>query len=211
VPNILCVDDHPIVREGLKLITSEADDLTISDEANNGFETLRKVRKKQFDAVILDISMPGADGLDVLFQLKKLKPDLPVLVLSMHSEKRYAIRALKAGASGYLTKEKAPEELVSSLRMILSGHKYISVSLAERLANRLAEKENNRSTYESLSDREYQVMLRIASGEGSCEISEQLCISPKTVNTYRQRIMEKLELKTNLEIMRYAIDNNLID
>ncbi|MFC1539010.1 response regulator [Candidatus Latescibacterota bacterium] len=206
---ILIADDHPLIRKGLGQIIEDATGLFIEGEASNGFEVLEKIQIKDFDVIILDISMPGLNGLEVLKQIKIVKPDIPVLILSMYSEEQYAIRALKAGASGYLTKESAPEELVSAIRKIINGGKYISSSLAEILAyDFLGEK--NKMPHELLSDREFQVLFMIASGKTVSEIADELFLSVKTVSTYRSRLLGKMNLNNNTELVHYAFKNNII-
>ena len=205
---ILIADDHPVVREGFKQIISKADDLKVTGEALSGFEVLEKISKDNYDVVVLDLSMPGKDGLEVLKDLKNIKPELPVLILSMHPEDQIALRTFKSGASGYLNKESAPGELVNAIRKIYSGGKYVSAALAEKLITDLDKKDEE--PHESLSDREFQVFKHIASGMDVDEIAEELFISVKTVRTYRDRILEKLELKNNVEIAHYAIKNKLV-
>ena len=207
---ILIADDHAIVREGLKQILSESDDLAVADEASTGQEVLEKINKNDLDLVILDIAMPGRGGLDILKEIKTQKPKLPVLMLSMYPEEQYAVRVLKSGAAGYLTKESAPGELVMAIRQISQGKKYISPSLAEKLAVDL-EISPDKPSHETLSDREYQVMCMIASGKTLKEIADGLSLSIKTISTYRSRILEKMNLKTNAELTHYAIKNNLVD
>jgi DNA-binding NarL/FixJ family response regulator len=206
---ILVADDHPIVRQGLKQILSEYPDMTVADEAGNGKEVLTKVGKKDFDIVLLDISMPGRNGLDILKELKTKKPKLPVLVLSIYPEDQYAVRVLKLGAAGYLTKESVPEELVAAIRKVARGRKYVSNSLAEKLASDL-EINAEKPLHENLSDREYQVMFMIASGKRLKEISEELSLSIKTISTYRSRIMDKMQMRNNAELIRYALQNGLV-
>lgn len=205
---ILIADDHPVVREGFKQIISKADDLIVAGEALSGFEVLDKVREENFDVLVLDLSMPGKDGLEVLKDLKIIKPDLPVLILSMHPEDQVAIRTFKSGASGYLNKESAPGELVNAIRKIYSGGKYVSPALAEQLVTDFDKKTED--PHEALSDREFQVFRYIASGMDVDEIAEELFISVKTVRTYRDRILEKLKLKNNVEIAHYAIKHKLV-
>jgi two-component system invasion response regulator UvrY len=207
---ILIADDHAIVREGLKQILAETSDMIVADEAADGKEVLEKIRKNRYDVVVLDISMPGKCGMDILKQLSYEKLNLPVLVLSMHSEEQYAIRVLKAGASGYLTKESAPDELIKAIRKVSQGGKYITSTLAEKLALELhanAEK----PPHKMLSDREYQVLCLIANGKAVKDIARELCLSEKTISTYRSRILEKMKMKTNAELIHYAIKNKLID
>ena len=207
---ILIADDHAIVREGLKQILSESPDLIVVAEASSGQEVLEKISKSDLDLVVLDIAMPGRGGLDILKEIKTQKPRLPVLMLSMYPEEQYAIRVLKSGASGYLTKESAPSELVMAIRQISQGKKYISPSLAEKLAIDL-EINPDKMPHEILSDREYQVMCMIASGKTLKEIADGLSLSIKTISTYRSRILEKMNMKTNAELTHYAIKNNLVD
>lgn len=205
---ILIADDYPVIRKGLGQIIEDAAGLIIEDEASNGYEVLEKIRTKDFDVIILDISMPGLNGLEVLKQVKIIKSNLPVLILSMYPEEQYAIRALKAGASGYLTKESAPEELVKAILKITNGGKYISSSLAEILAlDFLGEKD--KMAHELLSDREFQVMRMIASGKTVSEIADELSLSVKTVSTYRSRILGKMNLNNNAELIRYVYENKL--
>ena len=207
---ILIADDHTIVREGLKQILAETPDMVVADEARNGQEVLAKVGNKEYDVVLLDISMPGRSGLDILKQLKGERPKLPILILSMYSEEQYAMRALRAGASGYMTKESAPDELIVAIRKVSEGRKYVTPSLAEKLAISL-ELGEEKAPHELLSDREYQVMCMIASGKTIKEIADELSLSVKTISTYRSRILEKLSLKTNAAITHYAVQNRLVD
>jgi two-component system invasion response regulator UvrY len=207
---ILIADDHPVVRKGLKEIIKDNSDMLVAGEASNGQEVLEEALKKEFDVVVLDISMPGRSGLEVLKQLKRERPELSVLILSMHPEEHYAVRVLKAGASGYLTKESVPDELIKAIRRISTGRKYVSSSLAEKLAFDL-ENGAEKILHEKLSDREYEVMCMIASGKTLKEIAEALCLSVKTISTYRSRILEKMKMKNNAELTRYAIKHNLVD
>jgi two-component system invasion response regulator UvrY len=207
---ILIADDHRMFREGLKHILAEYPDLVVADEANNGQEVLDKIWKNNYDMVLLDITMPGMTGLEALKQLKNDKPKLPVLILSMHPEEQYAIRVLRAGASGYLTKESAPDELITAIRKISQGRKYITPSLAERLASEF-EADSEKPLHDILSDREYQVLSMIAGGKTLTHIAKELSLSIKTVSTYRTRIMEKMKMKTNAEVMHYVIKHQLLD
>jgi DNA-binding NarL/FixJ family response regulator len=208
--NILIADDHTIVREGLKQILAETADMVVTDEAVNGLDVVEKAAKQNFDVVLLDISMPGRNGLDVLKQLRAEHPHLPVLILSMYSEEQYAMRALRAGAAGYLTKDSASDELILAIRKISSGKKYLGPSLAEKLAVYLEHGED-KALHEALSDREYQVMCMIASGKAVKEIGEELNLSVKTISTYRARILDKMRMKTNAALTHYVIQNNLIE
>jgi len=205
---VLIADDHAIVREGLKQIVSEPSDMVVADEAANGNEVLEKTLKGDYDVVILDITMPGINGLDALKQIKNQRPELPILVLSMHPEEQYALRVLKAGASGYLTKESAPEELITSIRRVAKGMKYVSPSLAQRLASEL-EIDRDKPLHETLSDREYQVMCMVAGGKPVKKIAEELSLSIKTISTYRRRVLEKMGMKSNAELVRYAMEHDL--
>ncbi len=207
---ILIADDHPVVRQGLRQTIAETSDMVVVDEAGNGWEVLSKVRASSYDVVLLDISMPGRSGMDILKELKDERPGLPVLILSIHPEEQYALRAFKAGASGYLTKESAPDELVAAIRKISTGGKYISSSLAEILASELGTS-NEELLHKTLSNREYQVMRMIALGKTVTEIAEELSLSVKTVSTYRSRILEKMKMKNNAEITYYAVKNRLVD
>lgn len=207
---ILIADDHTIFREGLKHILAEYPDLVVADEASNGQEVLDKIWKNNYDMVLLDITMPGMTGLEVLKQLKNDKPKLPVLILSMHPEEQYAVRVLRAGASGYLTKESAPDELITAIRKISQGRKYITSSLAERLAFEV-EADSEKPLHDILSDREYQVLRMIAEGKTVKYIAKELSLSIKTVSTYRTRIMEKMKMKTNAELMHYVITHQLLN
>jgi DNA-binding NarL/FixJ family response regulator len=207
---ILIADDHRMFREGLKHILAEYPDLVVTDEANNGQEVLDKIWKNNYDMVLLDITMPGMTGLEALKQLKNDKPKLPVLILSMHPEEQYAVRVLRAGASGYLTKESAPDELITAIRKISQGRKYITPSLAERLASEV-EADSEKPLHDLLSDREYQVLRMIAAGKTVKYIARELSLSIKTVSTYRTRIMEKMKMKTNAEVMHYVIKDQLLD
>jgi len=206
---ILIADDHPIVRAGFKQVISDMPDMLVADEAGNGQEVLQLIGKKDYDLVLLDISMPGRSGLEILKDLKSEKPKLPVLILSIYPEEQYAIRALRAGASGYMTKASAPNELILAIRKISEGGKYISASLAEKLAYYL-DGDATKPPHETLSDREYQVMLMIASGKTVTEIANELCLSVKTISTYRTHIREKMKMKNNAEMTLYALQNKLV-
>jgi two-component system invasion response regulator UvrY len=207
---VLIADDHPVFRRGLKQIIDDTPDMFVADEAIDGWEALHKATTGDYDVVLLDISLPFKNGLDVLSQLKAARPVVPVLMLSMHPEEQYAVRALKTGASGYLTKESAPEEMLSAIRKVSRGGKYVSASLAESLASML-QGDDERLPHESLSNREYQVMCLIASGKSVSEIAQELSLSVKTVSTYRARILKKLRMTNNAELIRYATKNELVD
>lgn len=207
---IFIADDHAIVREGLKQIVAETTDMAVTDEADTGHEVLEKVSENDYDVLVLDITMPGLNGLDALKQLRTQRPDLPVLVLSIHPEEQYAVRVLRAGASGYLTKESAPDELISAIRKVSMGGKYVTPSLAEKLASDLVA-DGKKPLHETLSDREYQVLCMIASGKTVTEIAGELFLSEKTISTYRSRILEKMKMKTNAELIHYAIKHGLVE
>ncbi|HOO70393.1 MAG TPA: response regulator transcription factor [Spirochaetota bacterium] len=208
--NIIIADDHEIVRAGLKQIISDSQELHVKGEARDGQELLEKVRMDDFDVVLLDIKMPGRSGLEILKQLKVEFPDTPVIVLSMHPEDQYAVRTIKAGASGYLTKETAGEKLIEAIKKVYKGGKYISPTLAEKLADSIAN-DKQKPPHEYLTDREFQVVCMIASGKTVTEIAKELFLSVKTISTYRQRILEKMNMKNNAELTHYVINNNLLD
>lgn len=207
---VLIADDHTVVRRGLKQIVGEEGDMTVTGEACDSQELVTLVRKQPCDVVVLDISMPGRSGLDVLKDVKHERPELPVLILSVHPEDQYAVRTLKLGASGYLTKDSAPEELVQAIRKVLMGGKYVTPSLAERLASDLAS-DSGRPLHETLSDREHQVLCMLASGKSVKEIADELALSVKTVSTYRSRILEKMNMRNNAELTHYAIASRLVE
>lgn len=204
---ILIVDDHNIVREGLKQILAETDDLVVTAEAGNGLEALDQVRRTVVDVVLMDVSMPGMDGLTAVKLLKEANPGLAVLILSMYPEEQYAVRCLRAGAAGYLTKESAGAELLTAIRKVAAGGRYVTQSLAERLVMALAG--DGQAPHEALSDREYQVLRLITAGRTVGEIAAELSLSVKTVSTYRTRILEKLGLHTTAELVRYGVQNGL--
>jgi DNA-binding NarL/FixJ family response regulator len=210
VISVLIADDHAILRRGLKEILTGEIAGAVFEEAGNAQDVLAKVQSCAFDIVILDITMPGRSGLDLLRDLHRLHPELPVLVLSMHPENQYAKRVLKAGAAGYMNKETAPQELVKAVRKALAGGRYVSAALAEKLAADLSENAA-RLPHERLSDREFEVLRMIASGRTSSQIAEELHLSVTTVSTYRARILEKMGMTNNAELMRYAMHNRLVD
>ena len=207
---VLIADDHAIVRQGLRQILSDTPDLTAAGEAENGVQAVQMVRAGEWDVVLMDVSMPDRNGIDALKLIKKEFPRLPVLILSMYPEEQYAIRALKAGAAGYLTKQSAPDLLVTAIRQVASGKKYVSPSLAEELANAIGE-DTERPAHEKLSDREYQTLCMIASGKTPTEIAEALNLSVKTVSVYRARLLEKMHLRNNAELTHYGLKHGLAE
>jgi len=210
VTKILVVDDHAVVRQGVKQILNEQFQGAVIGEARNAEEMIDRIRKFTWDIVVLDVGMPGKSGLDALKDLKQVSPKLPVLVLSAYPEDQLARRMLKAGAAGYLTKDSAPNELVQALRKILGGGKFVSASMAELLVANLND-QAERPLHELLSDREYQVMCLIAVGKSLKEIADDLCVGISTINTYRARILEKMQLKNNTELTHYALQNRLVN
>jgi len=207
---ILIADDHAIVREGLKQIVAEEKDILVAGEAEDTAHLMELLEKESWNLVVLDINMPGKSGLEALKDIKQFYPDLPVLILSMFSEDQYGLRAIKAGASGYLKKVSAPTELVSAIRKIVSGGKYINPALAEKLAERFGT-DDKELLHDKLSDREYQIMCHIALGKSAEEIAQELSISINTVYTYRNRILEKMSMKSNVELTQYVIQNKLVE
>jgi DNA-binding NarL/FixJ family response regulator len=207
---ILIGDDNAIVREGLKHIIAQTDDITVSAESESGWRLLEIARLRRFDVLLLDIDFFETNGLDVLKQIKNELPRLPVLVLTMHRDEQYALRALRAGASGYLTKETAPNQLIAAIRQVSAGRRYISPELAETLAV-IFVGDMSKARHEILSDREYQVFCMIASGKSASQIAIELSLSVKTVSTHRARLLEKMQMKNNSELTRYAIQNRLVD
>ena len=206
---VLIADDHAIFREGLRQILEDIEDLQVVDEASHGQEVLDKIEKNDYDLILLDIAMPGLSGLETLKLIKGRKPKMKVLILSMYPEEQYAVRAIKAGASGYITKAGASEELLGAIRKVLSGGKYITQSVADKLLSDLGP-EPGHPLHELLSDREYQILCLIASGRTVSEIADQLALSVKTVSTHRVHILEKMKMKTNAELTNYAIKHNLV-
>lgn len=207
--NILIVDDHAIVRQGLRQILMESGEAIFIKEADCGSEAIRQVREGEWNVVVLDISLPDRSGIEVLKQIKKEYPKIPVLMLSMHEEGLYAIRALKAGASGYITKQSAPAELMAAIRQVARGRKYLTATLAEAMADSLGA-DYERPPHETLSDREYQTLCLIASGKSLTDAAEEMCLSIKTVSVYRARLLEKMKLRNNAELTHYAIKNRLV-
>lgn len=206
---VLIADDHAIVREGLKQIICDDGKLSVVGEAENGQQAIQKVRAGGIDVLLLDISLPDRNGIEVLKLLKKELPSLAVLMLTMHREDQYAIRAMKAGASGYLNKQSAPAELVTALREVACGRKYISAALAQELANQIGS-DGTRAPHEGLSDREFQTLVMIASGKTVGEIAEELVLSVKTISMYRSRLLQKMKMRHNAELTHYAIRNRLV-
>jgi two-component system invasion response regulator UvrY len=207
---IIIADDHAAIRRGVKDILADEADMEIGAEASTAQELLDLVRKQAWDAVVLDISLPGRSGLEVLSELKQERPSLPVLVHTMHSEDQFAVRALRAGAAGYLTKDSPPAELVKALRKIVAGGKYVGQSLGEKLAVNV-DANSDRAPHEALSDREFQVLRLLASGKTVSEIADGLSLSVKTISTYRSRILDKMKMKNNAELMRYALQHKVVE
>ena len=206
---VYIADDHAVVRRGVRQILADAPDLTVVGEAGSGRETVRGIRQMHCDVLVLDMAMPDGNGLQVLQEIRSYRPDLPVLFLSMYPERQYAVRTLKAGAAGYLTKESAPNELIAAIRKAASGGKYVSQSLAERLASNLTT-DSESEPLETLSDREHQVMTLLAEGKTVATIAAELALTVSTVSTYRTRILRKLGLETTAELIRYAIEQDLV-
>ncbi|MGH8595670.1 MAG: response regulator [Gammaproteobacteria bacterium] len=207
---LLVVDDHAVVRAGLRHFLSDHPDIEVTDEADSASAAISKIRMAEFDVVILDISMADKSGVDVLKQIKRDRPTLPVLVLSMHPESRYAVQLLRYGASGYLQKEAMPTELVSAIRLVRQGRRYISPALAELLASEL-NRTDDRPLHDHLSERERQVFMSLAKGEAVGNIAAALSLSVKTVSTYRTRVLEKMKATSNADLTYYAIKNGLVD
>ncbi len=206
---ILIADDHAMFREGLKQILEDVPDMVVADDVSRGQEVLEKIAKNDYDILLLDIAMPGLDGLQTLKVLKGRKPEMRVLILSMYSEEQYAVRAIKAGAAGYITKGSASEELIDAIRKVSCGGRYISSSIVDKLLFDL-EPEPQRLPHERLSDREFQILCMIARGKTVSEIALELCLSVKTVSTHRVHILEKMKMKSNAELMSYSLKQNLV-
>src|SRR3989339_1338810 len=207
---IVIVDDHELVREGLKKVLLKESGIQLVGEASNALELFKLLEETEVDLVVLDITMPGRSGLDIISEIKNLNDNIRILILSMHPEERFALRALKAGASGYLSKEAAARELVSAIRKIMSGGRYISAALADHLVNNL-DKEPGKLPHETLSNREFEIFRLVAKGKSVGQIAEELILSVNTVTSYRSRMMEKMNFSSNAEIVRYAIEHNLIE
>ena len=208
--DVLITDDHPVVRQGIRQVLSESPEMGFIDEAADGKELLEKLEEHDFTVVLLDISLPGKNGLDVLREVKKKGFPVAVLMLSVHPENQYAVRSMKLGASGYLSKSTLPLELVEAVRTVANGKKYISPDVANIMANNL-DKTTIRPLYQDLSDREFEVLTLLAKGKSLKDISEKMSLSPKTISTYRERILEKLHLHTTADIIRYALKEGLVD
>jgi len=207
---VLVADDHTIVREGWKQILAKSNDLVVAGEASNGNDVLKMVREQQWDVLVTDMSMPGRNGIELIKLVKEARPKLPVLVLSMYGEDQYAVRAIRAGASGYLNKESASEQLVTAIRKVASGGVHVSAAVAEAMVHNLRG-DAAATPHEQLSDREFQVLRLIASGKSTTEIAGELVLSPKTVSTHKTRILEKMRMSNQAELIRYAIEHKLVD
>ena len=208
---VLLADDHSIMRAGLRRIIEESEDIEVVAEADEGRTAIRLAREKAPDVAVIDISMPGLDGLEVVSQLKNYLPDLPIIMLTMHEEEQYVVRAIEAGAMGYVTKRSAPEHIVKAIHQVMSGSRYLTAEASEALALRVAKGSGGKSSLDSLSNRELQVLRRLAMGHTNHEIAEAYSISTKTVDTYRLRLLKKLNLRNNAELSRFAIQNKLIE
>ena len=206
---VLIVDDHVLVRDGMRLVVDSTVDMIVADEASNGMEALNKIRENDYDVVILDISMPGRDGLDVLTEIMRLKPSLPVLIMSSHPEELYALRVYRAGAVGYISKMSPKSEIILALQKATMGKKYVNSKFAECFLTGLA-KDNQEKIHNDLSNREYQVFCLIASGKPVGKVADELSLSVKTISTYRSLILRKMNMKNNAEITRYALENKLV-
>lgn len=206
---VLIVDDHIIFREGLKKVIATAADMEVADEAGNGKEALRAILQNSYDVVLLDIGLPGMDGFDVLRAAKEKKPSLAILVLSIFPEEQYAVQVLKEGASGYLTKESVPNDLIRAIRRAAQGGKYVSEAISEKLVNTVVGKSSG-NPHELLSRREYQIFRMIGAGKSVKEIAEELCLAPTTISSHRARILDKMGMRNNADLVRYAVENQLI-
>jgi two-component system invasion response regulator UvrY len=207
---ILLTDDHVVVRQGLKLILADHFKQAVFGEARNAQEAFARVAKEKWDVAVLDVTMPGRSGLEVLKEMKRLRPKMPVLILSMHPEDQFAVRMLKTGAAGYLTKESAGDELVGAIKKVVAGGRYISSSLAERMASYL-DVDVQKAPHERLSNREFLILRMIASGKAVSQIGKELSLSVKTISTYRARLLEKMDMKNNAELTHYAVQNSLVE
>jgi DNA-binding NarL/FixJ family response regulator len=207
---VLITDDHPIVRNGIKQILNDCSDINVVCDVSNGHELLNELKTITVDVILLDISMPGRNGLSYIKEIKNIKPEVAVLMLSIYSEEQYALRSLKLGASGYLTKSSTPDELITAIRRVAQGKKYITTILAEKIAMDIGNV-HDKPAHNLLSDRELEVMCMLANGKSNSDIATELSLSPKTISTYRERILEKMDLKSTAEIIRYAIKESLVD
>jgi DNA-binding NarL/FixJ family response regulator len=207
---VMVADDHAIVRRGLRQILAETTDIVLAGEASTPQEIIQKVRDERWDVVVLDINLPGGNGLELLAEIRRERPGLPVLILTVYSEEQYAVRAIRAGAAGFLTKESAPDKLIEAVRKVAGGGRYVSSELAETLASLLAG-ESPGPLHERLSDREFEVMKMFAAGKTVSQIALELALSVKTVSTHRTRLLKKMGMKTNAELMHYAVRNHLVE
>jgi DNA-binding NarL/FixJ family response regulator len=208
---VLIADDHSLIRRGLKQILDDTADMRVTGEAETGMQALKMVRENSYDMVLLDITLPDRHGIDVLKQMKAERPALPVMILSMHPDEQYAMRAIRAGASGYMNKQSAPSQLVTAIRKVASGRKYISGELAEQLANDLTSDKPKEASHQILSNREYQTLCLMAAGKSLSEMADIMALSAKTVSVYRARMLEKMGFKNNAEAIRYAVANQLVE
>jgi two-component system invasion response regulator UvrY len=207
---VLVADDHAVVRRGLRQILAETSDIMIGGEAATTAEALRLLRSERWDVVVLDINLPCGNGLELLAEIHRDFPSLPVLILTVYSEEQYAVRAIKAGAAGFLTKESAPDKLIEAVRKVASGGRYVSAELAETLASLFAG-ENKGAPHERLSNREFEILKMLASGKTVSQVAQELALSVKTVSTHRTRLLRKMEMKTNAELTHYAVRSGLVD
>lgn len=207
---IFLADDHPVVREGIKTILSKSTDIILAGEADNGIDVVKKARQEKWDVLVLDLSLPGRSGLNVLKEIRTFSPILPILILSVHSEEQYALRVLKAGASGYMTKESVPEKLVQAIRKIHAGERYVSEAMGAHFSFLLEGGKLHKEPHELLSDREFEVFMMIAEGKSNSKIAESLHVSTKTVSTHRANILDKMKLSSVVEIALYAVKAGLI-
>jgi two-component system invasion response regulator UvrY len=209
VIKVLVADDHAVVRRGLRQILAETSDIMVGGEAPTAHDVQRLVREQRWDVVVLDINLPGGSGIELLADIRRERPEVPVLILTVYSEEQYAVRAIKAGAAGFLTKESAPDKLIEAVRKVASGGKYVSAELAETLASMLAG-EGKGAPHELLSDREFEILKLLASGKTVSQIAQDLSLSVKTVSTHRTRLLKKMSMKTNAELMHYAVRAGLV-
>jgi len=208
---VLVADDHALIRKGLKQILDDTSDIRVTGEAETGMQAIAMARDNKYDLALLDITLPDKHGIDVLGQLKLLCPSLPILILSMHPDEQYAMRSIRAGAAGYMNKQSAPSQLVTAIRQVASGRKYISSALAEQLANGLTKDSRQEVSHQILSNREYQTLCLMASGKSLSEMADIMSLSAKTVSVYRARMLEKMGFKNNAEAVRYALNHHLIE